>query len=69
MFHPGRGEYFALDPIGSRVWEMLETPMTLQEIVGKLGTEFSVDESTCAADVGAFLEELRGANLVEEKAG
>jgi PqqD family protein of HPr-rel-A system len=67
MFHPAKGEYFALSGIGPRVWELLERPATLAEVCAALRSEFAVDAERCEADVREFIEELRSAQLVEER--
>ncbi len=67
MFHPTDGTYFALGQVGSRVWELLEAPIPLGDLLSRLGREFDVDEPTCRADVQAFLAELQEAELVEAR--
>ena len=67
MFHPTDGTYFALGQVGSRVWELLASPIPVGDLLARLGREFDVDESTCRADVQAFLTELQEAQLVEAR--
>jgi hypothetical protein len=66
MFSPDRGVYFGLDPIGTRVWELLGEPRSLDDLCAILGDEYEVDPDTCRTDVGALVEELREAKLVRE---
>ena len=65
MFHPEHGKYYALDPIGSRVWALLVEPMTVTQLCEQLATEFDVDAATCTADVSALIEDLTASQLVE----
>ncbi len=65
MLDPRRGEYFGLDAIGHRVWQLLERPRTVESLCSALETEFDVTPETCRADVLAFLEQLSDAQLVE----
>ncbi len=67
MFHPPAGEYFALGSVGTRIWSLLEQPITVAEICDRLRDEFAVDEDRCRDDVMAFIAELRAANLLEER--
>ena len=61
------GFYFSLDPVGSRIWEMLsKEPASFDELVAKLMEEYGVDEDTCRADVEAFLEEMKSRKLVRQ---
>ncbi len=65
MFHPERGEYFALGEVGSRIWVLLEQPGTVTELCDRLRREFDIDDDTCRLQVQAFLDELAAAGLVK----
>ena len=65
MFDAERGEYFGLDRIGRRIWELLETPRSVDELCTALTAEFEVTDETCRAEVGTFVERLHDAELVE----
>ena len=56
--------YFGLDPIASRIWELLEQPLDLDELVEKLMEEYEVDAETCRQDVQALLEDMQGRGLI-----
>lgn len=58
------GEYYGLDEIGSRIWELIETPLSVKELVTKLTEEFEVTEEECLADTLDFISELNEKNLV-----
>lgn len=60
----GSGRYYALDPIGTMVWQYLRTPCTLESICTKLTAEYDVSESRCEADVAALIEQLAEHSLV-----
>ena len=49
----------ALDAIGRRIWELLETPRRVDEICRQLSQEFSGDPEQITTDVLAFLDELQ----------
>lgn len=57
---------FVLNTVGECIWNHLEAARTHREIVGAVLAAFDVDETAAAADVDEFLQELRGAGLVEE---
>jgi hypothetical protein len=57
-------EYYGLDNIASRIWELLANPSTLSQIVEKLSEEFEVSEDTCYTDVTEFLKALDEKNLI-----
>jgi Coenzyme PQQ synthesis protein D (PqqD) len=68
MFSPEQGAYFGLDAIGTRVWQLLEEPRSLEDVCATLRGEFDVDEETCRRDVEDLIEQLREASLVCEAA-
>ena len=57
-------KYYGLDPIGSRIWKLLQEPCTLRQVCEKLVMEFQVDASTCQHDVLEFIQKLADAQLV-----
>jgi hypothetical protein len=59
--------YFGLDPIASRIWELLEEPKDMDELVALLTEEYEVDDATCRADVQVLLDDLVGRGLVEQQ--
>jgi hypothetical protein len=52
------GLYFDVDPVGGRIWALLEQPSSLSEICKSLVNEFEVDEPSCIADTAEFLNDL-----------
>ena len=65
MLDPDKGSYFSLNPVGSRVWELLADPRSVNEICDTLMGEFEVDEQACRQEVRALLDQLVEAELVE----
>jgi hypothetical protein len=59
FLNPGTDSYVALDAIGRRIWELLDPPLRVGELMAALTTEFNADASVVAADVAAFLAELQ----------
>lgn len=58
-------EYLGLDEVGQRVWELLDRPATLDELVGTLTEEYDVSAEDCARDVEAFVVALERYHLVD----
>jgi hypothetical protein len=58
------GEYYNLNEVGSRIWELLEQPVAVADLVARLQVEFDVDRGTCEREALAFLEQLRHDNLL-----
>jgi hypothetical protein len=59
------GVYFGLDPIGTRIWALIDDGRTADEIVGVITAEYEVDEDACRADLARFLVALRDNDLVD----
>lgn len=59
-----RDNYSALDEIGRRIWELLETPRSVDALCRQLNEEFDAPPERIAADVLPFLEDLRNEGLV-----
>jgi hypothetical protein len=59
-----RGEYFALDDVGSTVWESLGRGATLAETVAVLATLYDADVARLEGDVLRLVDELTKRNLL-----
>ena len=59
--------YFGLDPVGSRIWELIsKKPVTADELVVLLMEEYEVDEKTCHADVQRFIDDMSAKKLIRQ---
>ena len=56
--------YVALDDIGRRIWELIETPRRVEELCAQLTSEFNGISQQIQADVLSFLNELENEKLV-----
>lgn len=59
------GVYYGLDPVGARIWELIQTPREVQEIVSLLLDEYDVSADQCQNDVLALLGQLAERGLIE----
>lgn len=58
-------EYYGLDNIGSRIWEIIEKPTSLKQLLELLLNEFDVNEEKCKSDVIEFLVALEKKNIIK----
>jgi hypothetical protein len=58
------GVYYGLDPIGTRMWELLAEGQSLDEVVRCMTAEYEVDAETLTRDLGTLLGELASRGLV-----
>lgn len=56
--------YVALDEIGRRIWELLERPRRIAELVDLLCGEFDGSPVAIGTDVRSFLGELEAEGIV-----
>lgn len=65
MMSVEQGKYYGLDIIGSRIWQLLETPVSVSEILGKLLHEYEDKENTCEQDILILLDDLYNQDLIQ----
>lgn len=59
------GIYFGLDPIGTRIWKLIEQSKTVSEIRSTLLEEYEVGVNDCNQAIQELLQELIDAKLIE----
>lgn len=64
MMDPVQGKYFSLNPVATRIWDLLEKPMDIDEICGILMEEYEVSENRCRDEVSGHLGEMLSLGLI-----
>lgn len=64
MMDLDQGKYFSLNPVASRIWDLLEKPLKINELCGFLMDEYEVDSAQCRREVEEHLEEMVSLGLV-----
>ncbi len=64
MMSAAKGNYIGLSEVGARIWELIETPRTIESLCDALVAEYDVDPVTCRAEVESFLATLGQHNAV-----
>lgn len=59
-----QGAYFGLNTVGARVWELLQEPITVGQIVDAVTSEYEVDRDQCVDDVLRLLQDLNDHDLI-----
>lgn len=60
----GGGVYYSLNPVAARVWDLINRPRTVTEILGVLLHEYDVDAERCEQDLLQLLRELAARDLI-----
>lgn len=59
-----KGECYGLDPIGSKIWDLIDPPTLIAHVCERLVQIYNVDPATCEAQVIALMEELSAEGLL-----
>jgi hypothetical protein len=67
MMNLKKGQYFVLNGVGSRIWDIINRPCYVKEIVSDLMKEYDVDKETCEQNTLEFLGRLNNAEIITIK--
>lgn len=57
-------KYYNLGRLGGVIWDLIEAPISINNLVNTLTDEYEVDRRECEAQVVAFLENLNNEGLI-----
>jgi hypothetical protein len=58
------GLYYGLDPVGARIWDLIQEPKTVETVLNVLIDEYSVDRDQCEKDLMDLLQKLTEQGLI-----
>ncbi len=61
----GTGQYYGLNEVGARVWELIQQPCTFDSILHSLLEEYDVQPDVCKQDLTKILIDMKEACLIE----
>lgn len=64
MMHLDKGKFFGLNPVAKRIWQLIENPKTIEEIIALLLEEYDVQETQCLQEVNEFLDKAIQCDIV-----
>lgn len=59
------GTYFGLNEVSNRIWQLLQTPTALDNLVAQIMEEYEVAPEQATADVQNLLDNMLNAGLIE----
>ena len=59
-----KGKYYNLGVLGGVIWELIESPITGDELVKQLLEQYDVDQKECEEEVLSFLNHLKDEELI-----
>ena len=66
LLSASRGKYYGLNSPATRIWELLESPKSMDELIATLMAEYEVDAEECRQQTRELVAELVAENLVGE---
>jgi len=63
----GEGIYYGLNPVGARIWDLIQKPKKVSDILEILLDEYDVEEEECKSDLIELLEQLSLKKLIKIK--
>lgn len=64
LLDPRGGQYYSLNDVGGRIWELLERPRTIEAVRARLAEEYDVVADVLLADVRRAIDELQALGIV-----
>ncbi|MDZ4992164.1 lasso peptide biosynthesis PqqD family chaperone [Clostridium perfringens] len=64
MMNLDKGKYFMLNETGSVIWDAINEPKSISEIIESIINEYDIDKETCESKVLEYLEKLNHEELV-----
>ena len=55
--------YLSVDPVGARIWDLLQTERPMSEVLDQLVERYGVARERIEADLGAFVASLESLGL------
>ncbi len=65
ILHTPSGQYYGLNDVGTRIWQIIQGSVTLRLLVERLKLEYNVEYSVLEADVRRSIAEFEIAGLVK----
>lgn len=66
MMDEKQSAYFGLNPVGSTIWDNLNEPLSVEALIDRLVTHYSVDRERCRQEIQPFLRQMLEHGLVNE---
>jgi len=64
MMEMEQGKYFSLNPVATRIWDLLEAPESIEGLCSRLSAEYEVDSGQCRKEVESYIHEMADLGLV-----
>ncbi len=69
MVNVETGYYYAVSEVAREIWEAIERPVKVSDLIDDLAASHDVDRPTCEAQTLSFLESLLAERLLQVRDG
>ncbi|WP_368657354.1 lasso peptide biosynthesis PqqD family chaperone [Metabacillus halosaccharovorans] len=59
------GKYYNLGEMGGVIWDLIQSPISINQLVNKLLDQYEVEKSKCEEEVITFLKTLHKEGLIK----
>jgi hypothetical protein len=59
------GVYYGLDPVGARIWNLIQTPVQVSAVRDAIVNEYEVEAERCERDLLDLLQKFAEQGLIE----
>jgi coenzyme PQQ biosynthesis protein PqqD len=66
LFNMRDGNYYSLNEVGCKIWELCDGTRTVAQLIAALATEYDAPAEILTSDVLELLEELQNGKLILE---
>ncbi|WP_168013160.1 PqqD family peptide modification chaperone [Halomonas salinarum] len=64
MMNAGKGSYYGISGVGTRAFELLSSPVSINGLVEAITQEYEVTPETCRQDITKFVQELMKNDII-----
>lgn len=57
--------YYGLNTVGARIWQLIQSPVPVEQVRNAIVEEYEVEPIRCEADLLALLEDLHREGLIQ----
>lgn len=58
------GTYYGLDEVGTRIWQLVQQPISLGDVLTTLLSEYDVEAHRCERDLCRYIDDLADKGLI-----
>jgi hypothetical protein len=69
MVSIANGFYYAVSDVAREIWEAIERPTKVSDLIDDLAKSYDIDRTICQAETLSFLEDLRSEGLLKVSNG